>query len=479
MASITIRNLDEETKQTLREYAAKNGRSMEEQVRLILGDVKKLSLLEPAQIFNPIATSPIHQQSEEKGAPPVNLKGKLILLVIGGGIAAYKCLDLIRRLRERGALVRPVMTNAAHEFVTPLSVSAIANDKVFSELFDRDDEHDIGHIRLSREADLIVVAPATADLMAKMAQGHANDLASTVLMATDKPVLIAPAMNPKMWSHPATQRNIKLLHSDGIHFIGPNAGEMAESGEAGLGRMAEPLEIVSAIENLLLPKKIPQPLAGKRAIVTSGPTHEPIDPVRYIANRSSGKQGHAIAEALGQAGAEVILVSGPVDIPDPENCETINIQTAREMQQAVETALPADIAVMVAAVADWRTVNASDEKMKKENGKGPASLQLTENPDILKTLGHHKQRPQLLIGFAAETEALEEHAKAKLKSKNADWIIANDVSPEGGVMGGDKNTVKRLSKSGIEDWPKMDKSEVAQKLVNEIIKHFTVETLEV
>ncbi len=420
----------------------------------------------------------LHQE-QDVSLHSLNLKNKRILLIIGGGIAAYKCLNLIRRLRECGALVRPVMTKAAQEFITPLSVSAIANDKVFTELFNRDDEHDIGHIRLSREADLIVVAPATADLMAKMAQGHANDLASTVLLATNKPVLIAPAMNPQMWSHPATQRNIKTLHSDGIHFIGPNAGEMAESGEAGYGRMAEPMEIVGSIGNLLVPDNTPKPLAGKRAIVTSGPTHEPIDPVRYIANRSSGKQGHAIAHALAQAGAEVILVSGPVDIPAPQNCEVIHIQTAREMQKAVETALPADIAVMVAAVADWRSVDEADEKMKKDNGKGPSSLKLTENPDILKGLGHHKKRPALLVGFAAETENLEKHAKAKLKSKNADWIIANDVSPEGGVMGGDKNTVKRLSNSGIEDWPEMDKSGVAQKLVDEIIKHFIIETVDI
>ncbi len=473
MASITIRNLDEETKQALRERAAKNGRSMEEEARLLLGGANT-----PAP--KPMALSVQQDISNEEFSllrVDTDLASKRILLIIAGGIAAYKCLDLIRRLRERGASVRPIMTKAAQEFVTPLCVSAIANDKVFSELFDRDDEHDIGHIRLSREADMIVVAPATADLMAKMAQGHANDLASTVLMATDKPVLIAPAMNPAMWSHPATQRNIKTLHEDGIQFIGPNAGEMAESGEAGFGRMAEPMEIVGAIGNLLAPNLNAKPLAGKRAIVTSGPTHEPIDPVRYIANRSSGKQGHAIAEALGKAGAEVILISGPVDIPDPQNAETLHVQTAREMQKAVETALPADIAIMVAAVADWRSVDEADEKMKKENGKGPSSLELTENPDILKGLGHHKNRPALLIGFAAETQKLEEHASAKLKRKNADWIIANNVSPKGGVMGGDENTVKRISSSGVESWPKMDKTDVAERLIDEIIKHFEVEVL--
>ncbi len=475
MASITIRNLDKETKQALRKLAAENGHSMEEEARILLGNAKKTA--KHKLISLALQKASIKQAESEE--IELNLHDKRILLVIGGGIAAYKCLDLIRRLRERGASVRPVMTKAAHEFVTPLSVSAIANDKVFSELFDRDDEHDIGHIRLSRGADLIVVAPATADLMAKMAQGHANDLASTVLMATNKPVLIAPAMNPQMWSHPATQRNLTTLQSDGINFIGPNAGEMAESGEAGVGRMAEPMEILSAISNILVPGNPPKPLAGKRAIVTSGPTHEPIDPVRYIANRSSGKQGHAIAEALGRAGAEVILVSGPVNIANPEHAETIKVQTAREMKQAVETALPADIGVMVAAVADWRSVNQADEKMKKENDKGPSSLKLTENPDILKTLGYHENRPTLLIGFAAETEHLERYAKAKLKSKNADWIIANDVSPEGGVMGGDKNTVKRLTRTGIESWPRMNKQDVAQKLVDEIVNHFEVETIEV
>lgn len=489
MASITIRNLDEAAKQALRERAAQNGRSMEEEARLLLGGINSDQTSTNYQRDKPISPTsyaPLNRMNTSDGETiaisKVNSKAfasKRILLIIGGGIAAYKCLDLIRRLRERGATVRPVMTKAAQEFVTPLSVSAIANDKVFSDLFDRDDEHDIGHIRLSREADLIVVAPATADLMAKMAQGHANDLASTVLMATDKPVLIAPAMNPAMWSHPATQRNLQTLQSDGIQFIGPNAGEMAESGEAGLGRMAEPMEIVHAIGQLLVPDDAPKPLAGKRAIITSGPTHEPIDPVRYIANRSSGKQGHAIAEALGRAGAEVILVSGPVELPDPQHAETFHVQTAREMQSAVEKALPADIAIMVAAVADWRSVTEADEKMKKENGKGPSSLKLTENPDILKGLGHHAKRPSLLIGFAAETQELEKHAKAKLKRKNADWIIANDVSPEGGVMGGDKNTVKRITSSGIESWPKMNKADVAERLVNEIISHFEVETLEV
>jgi len=470
MASITIRNLDEATKQALRERAARNGNSMEEEARILLGGAHKISA-------SPMDFHP-HSLVNEPSAD-VDLSDKRILLIIGGGIAAYKCLDLIRRLRECGAQVRPIMTRAAEEFVTPLSVGAISGDKVFTELFNREDEHDIGHIRLSREADLIVAAPATADMMAKMAHGHANDLASTVLMATDKPVLIAPAMNPKMWSHPATQRNRITLANDGIQMIGPNAGEMAESGEAGVGRMAEPLEIVAAISDIVLPLRQAKPLEGKRAILTSGPTHEPIDPVRYIANRSSGKQGHAIAAALAKAGAEVILVSGPVTIPDPDGVETIRVQTAREMQTMVERTLPADIAIMVAAVADWRSADEAGEKMKKENGKGPSSLKLVENPDILKGLGHHEKRPDLLIGFAAETQKLEKHAKAKLKRKKADWIVANDVSPEGGVMGGDRNTIKLLSNSGVEEWPTLNKSEVAERLVQKIIAHFEVETIEV
>lgn len=481
MASITIRNLDETTKQALRERAASNGRSMEEEVRLMLEALEDVTnsteipelVLSRQAAFHTAAPS----QTTLVSSPDMDLSDKRIVLIIAAGIAAYKCLDLIRRLRERGVAVRPVMTGAAREFVTPLSVGAIAGDRVFTEIFDRDDEHDIGHIRLSREADLLVVAPATADLLAKMAGGHADDLASTVLMATDKPVLVAPAMNPAMWSHPATRRNVATLISDGVKFIGPGVGEMAESGEAGVGRMAEPLEIVEAVSALLTPPETSKPLAGMRAIVTSGPTHEPIDPVRYIANRSSGKQGHAIAQALGQAGAEVILISGPVNIPDPEHAETIHVQTAREMQSAVETALPADIAVMVAAVADWRSADEADEKMKKENGRGPDSLRLVENPDILQSLGHHKQRPRLLIGFAAETEMLEKHAKAKLERKKADWIVANDVSPEGGVMGGDENTIRLVSKSGVEAWPTLGKQEVANRLVTRIIDHFKVETV--
>jgi phosphopantothenoylcysteine decarboxylase/phosphopantothenate--cysteine ligase len=316
------------------------------------------------------------------------------------------------------------------------------------------------------------VAPATADFMAKMATGHADDLASAILLATNAPVLIAPAMNPAMWDHPATKRNVETLISDGIHLIGPRPGEMAESGESGTGRMAEPMEIVEAVGDLLDTRS--KPLADKRAIVTSGPTHEPIDPVRYIANRSSGKQGHAIAEALAELGAEVLLVSGPVTIPAPRQVELINVESARDMQKAVEACLPADIAVMVAAVADWRSAEMADKKMKKKNGKGPAALKLTENPDILKGLGHHKLRPELLIGFAAETNDVEKNAAAKLKRKKADWIIANDVSVdtgiggESGVMGGDANRVRILTADGVEQWPELSKREVARRLAEKI-----------
>lgn len=404
--------------------------------------------------------------SRVPGASPV--LGKRVLLIIGGGIAAYKCLDLIRRLRERGASVRPAMTKAAGEFVTPLSVGALAADRVFTELFDREDEQDVGHIRLARETDLIVVAPATADLMAKMATGLANDLASTILLAAGGPVLIAPAMNPHMWNHAATRRNRESLESDGIHFIGPNAGEMAESGEAGIGRMAEPLEIVAAIEAML--DTTPKPLAGKRIVVTSGPTHEPIDPVRYIANRSSGKQGHAIAAALARLGADVRLVSGPVTIADPAGVTVTQVETARQMKAAVEAVLPADAAIFAAAVADWRAATEADEKMKKEGGKGPSSLPLTENPDILAGIGNHETlRPRLVIGFAAETDKLIEHGTAKLKRKGADYIVANDVSPDSGiggsgVMGGDRNRITLLSPGGAEEWPEMGKDEVAARL---------------
>ncbi|PSJ52617.1 bifunctional phosphopantothenoylcysteine decarboxylase/phosphopantothenate--cysteine ligase CoaBC [Pseudaminobacter soli (ex Li et al. 2025)] len=405
----------------------------------------------------------------------MTLSGKRILLIIGGGIAAYKSLDLIRRLRERGASVRCVMTEAAQQFVTPLAVGALSADHVFTDLFDRQDEQDVGHIRLSREADLIVVAPATADLMAKLANGLANDLASAVLLAADKPVLMAPAMNPKMWSHPATRRNHATLSKDGVAFVGPNKGEMAESGEAGEGRMAEPLEIVAAIEARFDTQ--PKPLAGRRIIVTSGPTHEPIDPVRYIANRSSGKQGHAIAAALAKLGADVRLVSGPVTIPDPAGVHTTHVESAREMRDAVEGLLPADAAVFVAAVADWRTANSADEKIKKVPGEGPPALQMVENPDILATVGHAKNRPYLVVGFAAETQNVVANAEAKLKKKGADFIVANDVSAAGGAMGGDRNRVKIVSKAGIEEWPDMSKDEVAARLAEVIAERLKTITV--
>ncbi|MBX3567388.1 MAG: bifunctional phosphopantothenoylcysteine decarboxylase/phosphopantothenate--cysteine ligase CoaBC [Rhizobiaceae bacterium] len=390
----------------------------------------------------------------------MTLSSKRILLIIGGGIAAYKTLDLIRRLRERGAAVRCVMTAAATEFVTPLSVGTLSADRVFTELFDRDDEHDVGHIRLSRQADLIVVAPATADLMAKLANGLANDLASAVLLATDKPVLMAPAMNPRMWEHPATRRNRAALKSDGIAFVGPGRGEMAESGEAGEGRMAEPLEIVAAIEAKLAPSA--GPLAGRRIVVTSGPTHEPIDPVRYIANRSSGRQGHAIAAALARLGADVRLVTGPVALADPDGVSTRHVETARDMLAAVEAELPADAAVFVAAVADWRTADAAGQKIKKVAGEGPPTLRMIENPDILSTVGHHRLRPFLVIGFAAETQHLHANAQAKLKRKGADLIVANDVG--GDVMGGARNRVSIVSAAGIDEWPDLGKDEVAARL---------------
>jgi len=397
----------------------------------------------------------------------MTLTAKRILLIVGGGIAAYKALDLIRRLRERGASVRAVMTAAAQEFVTPLSIGVLTADHVFTDLFDRQDEQDVGHIRLARDIDAIVVAPATADLMAKLANGHANDLASAVLLATDKPVLMAPAMNPRMWTHPATRRNRATLEKDGVHFVGPGKGEMAERGEAGEGRMAEPLEIVAAVEALL--DGGDKPLAGRRIIVTSGPTHEPIDPVRYIANRSSGKQGHAIAAALAKLGADVRLVSGPVTIADPAGVATTHVETARQMQAAVEAQLPADAAVFVAAVADWRTAAESGEKIKKVAGEGPPALQMVENPDILAGVGHHAKRPALVVGFAAETQAILKNAEAKLKKKGADFIVANDVSQgsgigEAGVMGGDRNHVRIVSKSGVEEWPEMGKDEVAARL---------------
>jgi phosphopantothenoylcysteine decarboxylase / phosphopantothenate---cysteine ligase len=392
------------------------------------------------------------------------LDGKRILLVIGGGIAAYKSLDLIRRLRERGATVRCILTAGAQAFITPLAASALTGQRSHTDLFDREDEADIGHIRLARDADLVIVAPATANLMAKMAGGHASDLASTVLLATTLPILIAPAMNVRMWLHPATQRNLATLQADGVHVVGPNEGAMAEA-EFGPGRMAEPLEIAAAAEQRLATQG---PLAGRHVIVTSGPTHEPIDPVRYIANRSSGKQGHAIARAAAEAGARVTLVSGPVQVSDPAGVTTIHVESARDMLAAVERALPADIGIFAAAVADWRVANAGEQKIKKRDGALP-NLSLTENPDILATISHRTEgRPALMVGFAAETEQVVEHAKQKLARKGCDLIVANDVSAEAGVMGGDSNTVHLVSASGVETWPTLSKTEVARKLIERL-----------
>ena len=401
-----------------------------------------------------------------------------IVLIIGGGIAAYKCLELIRRLKERGIAVRCVMTKAAQQFVTPLSVGALSNEHVLTELFDLNDEREIGHIRLSREADLIVVAPATADLMAKMAGGHADDLATAVLMATDKPVLIAPAMNPRMWSHPATQRNFSLLQADGIQFVGPNAGEMAEQGEAGVGRMAEPAEILAAIESRLGQAFHAKTLAGRHVLITAGPTHEPIDPVRYIANRSSGKQGYALARAAAALGARVTLVSGPVGIADPSGVRVIRVVTATEMLAAIMAALPADLAIFAAAVADWRVANAADQKIKKGAKMPLPTLELAENPDILRAVAHLPpgHRPALVVGFAAETENVLEHAKKKRKSKGCDWIVANDVSPETGIMGGNRNTVHIVTSAGVEDWPEMDKDKVAEALLARALEHLVAHT---
>jgi phosphopantothenoylcysteine decarboxylase/phosphopantothenate--cysteine ligase len=463
MGSLTVRNLSEDIKKRLRLRAAANGRSMEEEVRLLLaegsGDAPVAARTESGA-----------KPARRSASPEAAATARRILLIISGGIAAYKSLDLIRRLRERSYAVRVVMTKAAQAFVTPLSVGAIAGERAFTDLFDEASEFDVGHIRLARENDLIVVAPATADLMAKMANGHADDLASAVLLATDKPVLLAPAMNPRMWVNKATQRNLKTLIADGVLTIGPNAGEMAESGEAGIGRMAEPLEIAAAIEQLLGDRNTPQdrPLAGKHIVITAGPTHEPIDPVRYIANRSSGKQGFAIARAAAAAGAGVTLVTGPVTLPDPPGVKTVHVETARGMLRAVEAALPADVGIFAAAVADWRTDGDVVQKLKKD-AAGPPKLELVENPDILARVSKLKtKRPKLVIGFAAETEKVLEHATAKLWRKGCDWIVANDVSAEGGAMGGDDNAVHLITAAGVESWPSQSKDGVARQLVARI-----------
>jgi phosphopantothenoylcysteine decarboxylase / phosphopantothenate---cysteine ligase len=457
MASLTVRQLDEALKKRLRLRAARNGRSVEDEVRTILR-----SAAADGESFAaaPETDAPARPAKKSDGA------ARKALVIIGGGIAAYKSLDLIRRLRERGIAVRVVMTDAAQKFITPLSAGALAGEPPYTDLFDTKLELDVGHIRLARDTDIVIVAPATADLMAKMANGHADDLASAALLATDRTILLAPAMNPKMWSNKATVRNLAQLRADGVQLVGPNAGEMAESNEAGVGRMAEPLEIAAAAEALLAPST--GSLIGLRMIVTSGPTHEPIDPVRYIANRSSGKQGHAIAEAAASAGANVTLVAGPVNLPDPKGVNVVRIESARDMLTAVEKALPADIAVFAAAVADWRTANNAREKIKK-TGKGTPELELVENPDILSTVAHRKsRRPRLVIGFAAETERVVEHAKAKLARKGCDWILANDVSPETGIMGGDSNTIHLITRDGVEHWPPQSKNEVATALIARI-----------
>ena len=477
MASLTIRKLDDAIRDELRLRAARNGRSVEDEVRVILR--------EASQNHPSLAAAASAEAS--RTAPAPHLAGSAapglarVTLIIGGGIAAYKALDLIRRLKERHIHVRCVLTKAAQQFVTPLAASALSHERCYTDLFDAESEFDAGHIRLARDCDLIVVAPATADLMAKMAQGHADDLASAILLAANRPILLAPAMNPLMWNNAATRRNVAQLERDGVAMVGPNAGEMAEAGEAGIGRMAEPIEIASVAERLLHPPQ-PRPLAGKRILITAGPTHEPIDPVRYIANRSSGKQGFAIAAAAQAAGANVVLILGPVELDDPPGMSVTRVESAREMLHAVEAALPADIAIFAAAVADWRIAHQGEQKLKKTSA-GMPPLQLVENPDILATISKlPKSRPALVVGFAAETENLIENAKAKLARKGCDWIVANDVSPALGVMGGDRNTVHLLTRDAdgvqdgngigvdikIESWPVMTKEEVATTLVARI-----------
>jgi phosphopantothenoylcysteine decarboxylase/phosphopantothenate--cysteine ligase len=474
MASLTIRKLDDAIRDELRLRAARNGRSVEDEVRVILRDASQHGPSLAASASQAVSQRPA---TAPRGARDAAGNLPRVTLIIGGGIAAYKALDLIRRLKERHIRVRCVLTKAAQQFVTPLAASALSNERAYTDLFDAESEFDAGHIRLARDCDLIVVAPATADLMAKMAQGHADDLASAILLAAKGPILLAPAMNPLMWNNAATRRNAAQLERDGIAMVGPNAGEMAEAGEAGVGRMAEPLEIAAAAERFLRPSR-PRPLAGKRMLITAGPTHEPIDPVRYIANRSSGKQGFAIAAAAQAAGAEVTLIAGPVELDDPAGVTVRHVESAREMLHRVEAALPVDIAIFAAAVADWRVANEGEQKLKK-TAAGMPPLQLVENPDILATISKLRdRRPGLVIGFAAETENLIDNARAKLARKGCDWIVANDVSAATGVMGGDRNTVHLLARDGaniggdikIESWPAMTKEEVATELVARIAK---------
>ncbi|WP_026785131.1 bifunctional phosphopantothenoylcysteine decarboxylase/phosphopantothenate--cysteine ligase CoaBC [Pleomorphomonas koreensis] len=392
------------------------------------------------------------------------LAGKRILIVIGGGIAAYKVLEVIRRLKERGATVRVILTRSAKEFVTPITVGALSGETVFSELFNPAEEQDIGHIVLSRDTDLILVAPATANLIARMANGLADELATASLLAAAAPIIACPAMNQRMWAHPATQRNAARLLADGVRFIGPAEGRMAERGEAGVGRLSEPMDIVAGVEAFFAAAATPKPLAGRHVLVTSGPTIEPIDPVRFITNRSSGKQGHAVAAAAARAGARVTLVSGPVSIADPAGVDVVRVETALEMLEAVFAALPADAAVMAAAVSDWRPAGVAPQKIKKAAGD-PPPLAFVENPDILASLGHSDRRPKVVVGFAAETTDVETNAGRKLQAKGADCIVANDVSPEGGVFGGDRNSVRIVSAAGIDAWPTLSKDEVAERLI--------------
>jgi phosphopantothenoylcysteine decarboxylase / phosphopantothenate---cysteine ligase len=458
MASLTVRQLDDTLKKRLRLRAARHGRSMEDEVRTILRDAAEAE---------PAAEAPRPAAAGRETVAPAS-RATRVLLIVGGGIAAYKSLDLIRRLKERGLSVRCILTKAAEHFVTPLAAGAITGERVFTDLFDPAHEFDVGHIRLAREADLVIVAPATADLMAKLAGGHADDLATAVLLATSAKVLLAPAMNPLMWANQATQRNLAQLAADGFTTVGPNEGEMAESNERGLGRMAEPLEIADAAGSLLA-RSTEKPLKGKRVLVTSGPTHEPIDPVRYIANRSSGKQGHAIAAAAALAGAAVVLISGPVALPDPPGVKTVHVESARDMLQAAERALPVDVAIFAAAVADWRVADAGAQKIKKKPGAATPTFSLTENPDILSTIAHRKnQRPKLVIGFAAETENVAANAREKLAKKGCDWILANDVSPQTGIMGGDRNTIEFVNAQGVEAWPPQSKDDVASMLITRV-----------
>jgi len=459
MASLTVRQLDDKLKKLLRLRAARHSRSMEDEVRVILRHAADEAGRDVHEAFTPQS-----QPSREKPRA-VAEESKRVLLIVGGGIAAYKSLDLIRRLRDRGMHVRCVLTSAAQHFVSPLAAGALSGARVHTDLFDPQGEFDVGHIRLATDTDLIIVAPATADLIAKMAGGHADDLATAVLLATDKPILIAPAMNPRMWAAKATQRNLAQLTADGVRVIGPESGEMAEHGEAGLGRMAEPLNVAAAAAQLSQSAGM---LTGRRFLVTSGPTSEPIDPVRFIANRSSGRQGHAIAAAAAAAGADVVLVSGPVNLPDPPGVSVTHVETAQQMLKAVEKALPVQVAIFAAAVADWRPQRASAHKIKKQQGRTP-TLELVENPDILSTIAHKKStRPPLVIGFAAETDDVVANAKAKLKKKGCDWILANDVSPGTGIMGGDTNTIHLVTTHGVEDWPPQSKDAVARALIERI-----------